>query len=63
MYPLAYNKWIQLQVGEWLGNPALYQALPAVLSVHNLASDELIHKASLLKNLLDMWVTASSSKA
>lgn len=63
VYPLAYNKWIQMQVAEWLGNPALYQALPAVLSVHNLASDALVHKASLLKNLLDQWVTASSSKA
>src|SRR5215472_16945248 len=40
-YPLAYNKWIREQVADWLALPQLYDELPPVLSVRNLASHEL----------------------
>jgi predicted nucleotidyltransferase len=54
-YPLAYNKWIRLQVEHWLGLPALYRALPTILSVSNLESDELTHKSHMLRDLLKQW--------
>ena len=56
VYPLAYNKWIRMQVAEWLGLPALYQQLPSVISVQNIESSELVEKASRLKGLLEVWV-------
>jgi predicted nucleotidyltransferase len=56
VYPLAYNKWIRLQVEEWLGLPELYRALPAVISVSNIESSELVGKASGLRDLLERWV-------
>jgi hypothetical protein len=45
VYPLAYNKWIRMQVEEWLGLPGLYRALPALISVGNIESGELIDRA------------------
>jgi predicted nucleotidyltransferase len=57
VYPLAYNKWIRLQVAEWLSAPELYAQLSKALSVTNLESDELNAKATLLQSLLDEWVT------
>ena len=56
VYPLAYNKWIRMQVEEWLGLPELYRALPAMISVRNIESSELVEKASDLKDLLERWV-------
>ena len=55
VYPLAYNKWIHLQVATWLGLPELYRALPRVISVENIESDVLIDRASDLKALLNQW--------
>lgn len=55
VYPLAYNKWIRMQVEEWLGLPELYQALPAVISVRNIESSELADRARDLGNLLERW--------
>jgi hypothetical protein len=55
VYPLAYNKWIRMQVEEWLGLPELYQALPAVISVRNIESNELVDRARDLENLLERW--------
>jgi predicted nucleotidyltransferase len=55
VYPLAYNKWIHMQVAEWLGLPELYQKLPGILSVSNIESDELVAKANDLKQLVDTW--------
>ena len=35
-YPVAYNKWIQEQIVEWLELPDLFDELPGVLSVAGL---------------------------
>jgi predicted nucleotidyltransferase len=59
VYPLAYNKWIRMQVVEWLGFPELYRALPPVISVTNIESSELVDKANRLKKLLQQWVVYS----
>jgi predicted nucleotidyltransferase len=56
VYPLAYNKWIRMQVEEWLGLPELYRALPPVISVGNIESNELIDRAGDLEDLLERWV-------
>lgn len=56
VYPLAYNKWIRLQVENWLGLPELYRELPLILSIQKLESDELSAKAQHLQTLLDAWV-------
>lgn len=55
-YPVAYNKWIREQVAGWLGLPALYAQLPALLSISNLESDEILTKAALLHTLMDQWL-------
>jgi predicted nucleotidyltransferase len=56
VYPLAYNKWIRMQVEEWLGLPELYDALPALISVKNIESEELIERADDLQELLERWL-------
>jgi predicted nucleotidyltransferase len=56
IYPIAYNKWIREQVAGWLGLPDLYRELPAILSIRNLESDEMIGNADALRNLLNIWV-------
>ncbi|HVU94446.1 MAG TPA: nucleotidyltransferase domain-containing protein [Puia sp.] len=53
VYPIAYNKWIRMQVEVWLGMPDLYSKLPSILSVCNIESFETAEKAVLLKTLLD----------
>lgn len=58
VYPLAYNKWIRLQVAEWLRLPELYKELPSILQISRLESDELAHKAAYLRSLLDTWTTS-----
>jgi predicted nucleotidyltransferase len=54
-YPLAYNKWIQEQVIEWLSLPELYKELPPILSVRKIESAEVGEKAEALRALLDRW--------
>jgi predicted nucleotidyltransferase len=56
VYPLAYNKWIRMQVVEWLGLPELYPLLPSIISVSNIESNELVAKADALRHLLESWV-------
>lgn len=56
VYPLAYNKWIRMQVVEWLGLPELYPALPRVISVADIESGEVVEKGKMLAGLLDAWV-------
>lgn len=51
-YPLAYNKWIKMQVATWLRMPELYSQLPAILSVSNIESFETAEKARMLEVLL-----------
>jgi predicted nucleotidyltransferase len=58
VYPLTYNKWIRLQVAEWLGLPALYNQLPYTLQISRLESDELVAKAAYLRGLLETWTTS-----
>ena len=55
VYPLAYNKWIRMQVEDWLGLPELYRALPQIISIRNIESSELVDRASDLNDLLDRW--------
>lgn len=55
VYPLAYNKWIRMQIADWLDLPGLYPALPPILSVSRLESAELVDKAAALGRLLDQW--------
>ena len=55
VYPLAYNKWIRMQVEDWLGLPELYRALPQLISIRNIESSELVDRASDLNDLLDRW--------
>lgn len=63
VYPLAYNKWIRMQVAEWLGLPELYRALPRLISVENIESDALIERASDLAALLNRWAIDPPSRA
>jgi predicted nucleotidyltransferase len=55
VYPLAYNKWMRMQVEEWLGNPELYRLLPPLISVSDITSGEIIAKAASLQKLLEQW--------
>lgn len=55
VYPLAYNKWIRMQVEDWLGLPDLYRALPPVISIGNIESNTLSEKANVLQALLDQY--------
>ena len=52
-YPIAYNKWIRLQVETWLNRPDLYRKLPSLLSVGNIESWEIQEKAIMIRELLD----------
>ena len=52
-YPIAYNKWIREQIIKWLNKPDLYPKLSPILSISNIESDEINHKAKDLRNLLN----------
>jgi predicted nucleotidyltransferase len=52
-YPIAYNKWIKMQVAEWLKLPELYSKLPGILSIADLESEEVCEKAAQIWALLD----------
>jgi predicted nucleotidyltransferase len=54
IYPIAYNKWIKEQIVKWLNMPHLYPKLPPILSVSNIESNEIIEKANMLRQLLDL---------
>ncbi len=62
VYPLAYNKWIHMQVAEWLGLPELYQELPPLISVSNIESAEPVEKAARLAALLEEWTADSTTR-
>jgi predicted nucleotidyltransferase len=51
-YPIAYNKWIKMQVATWLRMPDLYSQLPPILSVSNIESYETAEKGQMLEALL-----------
>jgi len=52
-YPIAYNKWIRMQVETWLNMPDLYFKLPPIISVSDIESGEVYMKAETLKEKLD----------
>lgn len=56
VYPLAYNKWIRMQVEEWLGLPELYTQLPPLISVSDITSEEVLHRSEQLRELVNTWV-------
>lgn len=56
-YALAYNKWIRLQVVEWLGLPELYGELTQVLAIDHLESAQVVDRAAQLTRLVDRWLT------
>jgi hypothetical protein len=51
-YPIAYNKWIKVQVVEWLNKADLYPKLSPILSIRNIESNDINVKAKMLKELL-----------
>ena len=55
IYPLSYKKWIREQVAERLALPELYRELPALLSIHDIATAEVSEKAVVLRQLLEQW--------
>jgi len=61
-YPIAYNKWIQEQIVEWLELPDLYDELPKVLSISDFEGGDILLKAKLLQELLDHWVKPISDE-
>jgi hypothetical protein len=52
-YPIAYNKWIRLQVEDWLKMPDLYSRLSPIISISNIESDEINEKAKMLREMLE----------
>lgn len=52
-YPIAYNKWLKVQVETWLNIPDLYPKLSPIISVSCIESSEINDKAKILKELLD----------
>jgi predicted nucleotidyltransferase len=52
-YPIAYNKWIKEQVVEWLDMPELYPQLSTIISIPDIETDEINHKAKVLGGLLN----------
>jgi hypothetical protein len=57
VYPIAYDKWIREQVAGWLGLRDVYAALPGILEVNHLESEELVDRALELSNLLEDWTS------
>lgn len=55
-YALAYNKWIRMQVAEWLGLPDLYAELPSILEISSLESDQLVERGARLAKLANRWL-------
>jgi hypothetical protein len=53
VYPIAYNKWIKQQIVTILNKPDLYPQLSPILSVNNIESNQINHKALALNQLLD----------
>jgi predicted nucleotidyltransferase len=51
-YPLAYNKWLEEQLG-WIGRPELFSLLLDILSVPKLKSADVNFKAATLREMVD----------
>lgn len=57
-YALAYNKWIRMQVVDWLGLPEVYAELPQILQISHLESDQVVERAARLNRLTDAWLVS-----
>ena len=55
-YPLAYNKWIRMQVVDWLGLPNVYTELTQILAISQLESEQVAARADQLTRLVDRWL-------
>ncbi len=60
-YPIAYDKWIRDQIEGLLDLPDLYAELPAILTMDNLESQELVSRAGRLGQLLESYAPAAST--
>ena len=49
-YPIAYNKWLEEQLG-WIDRTDLYQPLLAILSVADFTENGLSQQAAVLREL------------
>ena len=54
-YPIAYNKWIQEQIAEILGLPALYEQLTHLFEIRKFESPEIGDKAKEVEELLEKF--------
>lgn len=54
-YPIAYDKWIKEQIVEMLALPELYAQLTGLLEIQHFESDEIAHKARLLRSLVETY--------
>ena len=55
-YPLAYNKWIRMQIVDWLGLPDIYIELTQILAISQLESEQVAARADQLTRLVDRWL-------
>lgn len=60
-YPIAYNKWIDEQLIEILGLPALYEAVQTIFAVPRVDSPLVVERAGALRTLLDHYVDCSEA--
>ena len=60
-YPIAYDKWVQEQIVEILELPALYQQLPNLFELQHFESSEILVKADMLRELLDVYAPVPNS--
>lgn len=60
-YPIAYNKWIQEQIVDLLSLPQLYNQLPSIISIQNIAGTECNNKAAILRSLVHAYCKIGQS--
>jgi hypothetical protein len=53
-YPIAYDKWVEEQVSEILGQPELYTLFVQVVTLPQLDAQTVQERAALLSIVLDM---------
>ncbi|MEM7330511.1 MAG: nucleotidyltransferase domain-containing protein [Chloroflexota bacterium] len=52
-YPIAYNKWLEEQLSDWLKRPDLFSALGAVLTIEKFDKVVFVQKGELLRALVE----------
>ena len=53
IYPIAYDKWVEEQVAEILGEPGIYARLKSMLATPSLSVHRLVPRAAALGDLLE----------